>query len=116
MFVCPAHRTVSDLTRTQSLAYEVAPFNVKLTIIQPSYEISVLTNQISAAPAMPQYMPPLHPAPLSRATLGRLLARIEGIKPPSEDPSVNGDGTAGSDTEGEGEEVPSLCRQVNVPL
>jgi hypothetical protein len=86
------------LTTAQSLAYEIAPFNLKLTIVQPSYEISVLTNQISAAPAMPQYMPPLHPAPLSRATLGRLLDRIEGIRPTPEAP-VNGDRMSSSEPE-----------------
>ena len=38
-----------------------------------------MTNKISAAPAMPQYAPPVHRAPLSRAMLGRLVDRIEGI-------------------------------------
>ena len=61
-----------------SLAYEIAPFNVKVTIVQPNLEISVLTNKITSAPLMPQYAPGEHPAPLSRGIIGGLLDRIEG--------------------------------------
>ncbi|EKD16441.1 uncharacterized protein L3040_008541 [Drepanopeziza brunnea f. sp. 'multigermtubi'] len=38
-----------------SLAYEIAPFNVKLTIVQPNKEIAVLTNRIVFAPQLQQY-------------------------------------------------------------
>lgn len=37
-----------------SLAYEVAPFNVRVTIVQPHKEISMLTNRIVFAPALQQ--------------------------------------------------------------
>lgn len=61
-----------------SLAYEVAPFNIKVTIVQPNLEINVLTNKITAAPPLPEYAPENHPAPLSRAIIGGLLDRVEG--------------------------------------
>ncbi|KXJ92881.1 hypothetical protein Micbo1qcDRAFT_183019 [Microdochium bolleyi] len=35
-----------------SMAYEVAPFNVRVTIVQPHKEISMLTNRIVFAPAL----------------------------------------------------------------
>jgi NAD(P)-dependent dehydrogenase (short-subunit alcohol dehydrogenase family) len=38
-----------------SLAYEIAPFNIKLTIVQPNKEISVLTNKITFAPRLTQH-------------------------------------------------------------
>ncbi|KAH6686197.1 hypothetical protein F5X68DRAFT_14280 [Plectosphaerella plurivora] len=37
-----------------SLAYEVAPFNVKVTIVQPNKEIQSLTNRIIFAPRLQQ--------------------------------------------------------------
>ena len=61
-----------------SLAYEVAPFNIKMTIIQPNLEINVLTNKITAAPVLPQYAPKNNPAPLCRGIIGSLLDRLEG--------------------------------------
>ena len=61
-----------------SLAYEIAPFNIKMTIVQPNLEINVLTNKITAPPVMPQYAPGNHPAPLCRGIVGGLLDRIEG--------------------------------------
>lgn len=61
-----------------SLAYEVAPFNIKVTIVQPNLEIDVLTNKITAAPMMPQYAPKNNPAPLCRGIIGGLMDRIEG--------------------------------------
>ncbi|KAL2760862.1 hypothetical protein ACRALDRAFT_2039404 [Sodiomyces alcalophilus JCM 7366] len=36
-----------------SLAYEVAPFNVKVTIVQPNKEVQTLTNRIVFAPPLP---------------------------------------------------------------
>ncbi|CAI4216858.1 unnamed protein product [Parascedosporium putredinis] len=36
-----------------SLAYEIAPFNVKVTIVQPNKEIQSLTNKIIFAPPIP---------------------------------------------------------------
>ncbi|KAK4694230.1 hypothetical protein P7C71_g3318, partial [Lecanoromycetidae sp. Uapishka_2] len=63
-----------------SLAYEVAPFNIKMTIVQPTMEIGVLTNKIVSAPLLPQYAPENNPAPLSRDIIGRLLDRIESAQ------------------------------------
>ena len=61
-----------------SLAYEVAPFNIKLTIVQPNLEINVLTNKITAGPPLSHYSPDRHCAPLCRSIIGGLLERIEG--------------------------------------
>ena len=38
-----------------SLAYEIAPFNIKVTIVQPETEVLLLTNKIVFAPVMPEY-------------------------------------------------------------
>lgn len=38
-----------------SLAYEVAPFNVKVTVVQPNQEIQSLTNRLVFAPQIPAY-------------------------------------------------------------
>lgn len=38
-----------------SLAYEIAPFNVKVTIVQPHKEIQSLTNKLVFAPALSAY-------------------------------------------------------------
>lgn len=59
-----------------SLAYEVAPFNIKVTILQPNIEISVLTNQITTAAQLPQYRPENNPAPLFREIIGGILDRL----------------------------------------
>ncbi|KAL8817415.1 MAG: hypothetical protein Q9223_003748 [Gallowayella weberi] len=60
-----------------TLAYEVAPFNIKMTIVQPNLEISILTNEITAAPQLPQYKPENNSAPLFRELIGGLLDRID---------------------------------------
>lgn len=60
-----------------SLAYEIAPFNIKMTIVQPTMEIGVLTNKIISAPSMPQYLPDNNPAPLFRGIIGGLLDRLD---------------------------------------
>lgn len=56
-----------------SLAYEIAPFNIKLTIVQPSKEINVLTNKIIFAPQLPQYESQNNPAPGMRDMLWNVL-------------------------------------------
>ncbi|KAK6003990.1 hypothetical protein QM012_008840 [Aureobasidium pullulans] len=66
-----------------SLAYEVAPFNIKMTIIQPNMEIAVLTNRITAAPPMPAYAADHNPAPLFRDILAGMLDRLEGSDEPT---------------------------------
>ena len=63
-----------------SLAYEVAPFNIKITIVQPTIEIGVLTNKIISAPSMPQYLPENNPAPLFRGIFGGLLVRLNAVQ------------------------------------
>lgn len=56
-----------------SLAYEIAPFNIKLTIIQPNKEIAVLTNKITFAPQLPQYESSNNPAPGLRDILTNVV-------------------------------------------
>jgi NAD(P)-dependent dehydrogenase (short-subunit alcohol dehydrogenase family) len=60
-----------------SLAYEIAPFNVKLTIFQCSIEIGILTNLVtSVPPIIPAYSSANNPAPLFRGILNRLIPRL----------------------------------------
>lgn len=63
-----------------SLAYEIAPFNIRMTIVQPTIEIGVLTNKIVSAPPLPQYLPGNNPAPLFRGLMGGLLDRISSVQ------------------------------------
>lgn len=56
-----------------SLAYEVAPFNVKVTIVQPNKEIQSLTNRITFAPQIAAYAPNYNPAPSIRDMLVNVL-------------------------------------------
>lgn len=63
-----------------SLAYEIAPFNIKISIVQPNLEINVLTNKITSAPMMEEYAPNVNAAPLCRGIIGGLLDRIEGAQ------------------------------------
>ncbi|KAL4779993.1 hypothetical protein BJX76DRAFT_339315 [Aspergillus varians] len=60
-----------------SLAYEIAPFNIKLTIFQCSLEIPILTNLVTSVPPIaPAYSPGINPAPLFRGILNRLVPRL----------------------------------------
>jgi NAD(P)-dependent dehydrogenase (short-subunit alcohol dehydrogenase family) len=56
-----------------SLAYEIAPFNIKITIVQPNKEIVVLTNKIIFAPQLPQYDSENNPAPGLRDILTNVV-------------------------------------------
>ena len=56
----------------------MAPFNIKISIVQPNLEINVLTHKITAAPAMEDYGPEKNSAPLFRGIIGGLLDRIVG--------------------------------------
>ncbi|KAF9881136.1 hypothetical protein CkaCkLH20_01286 [Colletotrichum karsti] len=56
-----------------SLAYEIAPFNIKVTIVQPNKEIQALTNKIIFAPQLPYYDSEINPAPSIRDMLGNVL-------------------------------------------
>ncbi|OAG37372.1 hypothetical protein AYO21_08449 [Fonsecaea monophora] len=64
-----------------SIAYEIAPFNIKLTIVQASVEIGILTNKITSAPPMKAYTREFgHTAPIFRGILDGLLNRLPGIR------------------------------------
>ncbi|KAH8888818.1 Trs120-domain-containing protein [Thozetella sp. PMI_491] len=56
-----------------SLAYEIAPFNIKITIVQPNKEIQSLTNRIIFAPLLPCYDSEVNPAPSVRDMLSNVL-------------------------------------------
>ena len=66
-----------------SLAYEIAPFNIKMTIVQPNMEVNVLTHKITSAPPMAAYAEETNPAPLSRNILSGILDRLEGSSEPT---------------------------------
>lgn len=79
-----------------SLAYEIAPFNVRMTIVQPNVEVNVLTNRIVSVPPMDAYAPDVNPAPLAREIFSRLLDKIEGVTPMDEMSPQNTSHTSGS--------------------
>lgn len=56
-----------------SLAYEIAPFNIKVTIVQPNKEILDLTNKIIFTPQLPEYADESSPAPTMRDMLTNVL-------------------------------------------
>ncbi|CAP73146.1 uncharacterized protein PODANS_2_5590 [Podospora anserina S mat+] len=56
-----------------SLAYEIAPFNIKVTVVQPNKEIQSLTNKIVFAPQLPYYDSDVNPAPSVREIYGNML-------------------------------------------
>lgn len=66
-----------------SLAYEVAPFNIKVSIVQPNLEVCVLSQKITSAPPMAAYSEETNPAPLSRNILSGLLDKLEGSSEPT---------------------------------
>ncbi|EEH33557.2 short chain dehydrogenase/reductase family protein [Paracoccidioides lutzii Pb01] len=64
-----------------SLAYEIAPFNIRLTILQCSIEIGILTNLItSVPPILPAYSPSTNHAPLFRNIMNGLLSRLPNFR------------------------------------
>lgn len=56
-----------------SLAYEIAPFNIKVTIVQPHKEVLSLTNKIVFSPQLPYYDSDNNPAPSVRDILSNVL-------------------------------------------
>ncbi|KAH8177370.1 short chain dehydrogenase domain-containing protein [Sarocladium implicatum] len=56
-----------------SLAYEIAPFNIKVTIVQPNQEIQSLTNHLIFAPPISAYAHDFNPAPNLRDMLSNVL-------------------------------------------
>lgn len=66
-----------------SLAYEIAPFNIKVTIVQPNKEIQSLTNRITFAPQIPAYATSFNPAPSIRDMLTNVLnTNPDTVMPP----------------------------------
>lgn len=60
-----------------SVAYEIAPFNIKMTIVQPNKEVGVLSNKVIFAPQLPQYDSSQNPAP----GLRDILCDVVGYHP-----------------------------------
>lgn len=56
-----------------SLAYEVAPFNIKVTIVQPNKEIQSLTNRLTFAPQIAAYDQSFESTPNVRDMLANVL-------------------------------------------
>jgi hypothetical protein len=65
-----------------SLAYEIAPFNVKMSIVQANLEVNVLTNRMTSVPPLPEYSQSENPAPLARDIFAGLLDKIDQINNP----------------------------------
>ncbi|KAF2688495.1 short chain dehydrogenase/reductase family protein-like protein [Lentithecium fluviatile CBS 122367] len=72
-----------------SLAYEVAPFNIKMSIVQANMEVNVLTNKMTSVPPMHEYLQAENPAPLARDILSGLLDKLDRVNNPSAVPDVN---------------------------
>ena len=69
-----------------SLAYEIAPFNIKVTIVQPNKEIQSLTNRVVLVPQLPYYDTEINPAPSVRDMLSNVLnANPDTAVDPAED-------------------------------
>jgi len=63
-----------------SIAYEIAPFNIKMTIVQANVEIGILTNRVTTAPPLPDYSGASNPAPLFRGILDGILNRLPNVQ------------------------------------
>lgn len=70
-----------------SLAFEVAPFNIKMTIVQPNIEVNILTNKVTSVPPMAAYAPDANPAPLFRDLISGLLDKISDNPPQPDFPT-----------------------------
>lgn len=90
-----------------SLAYEIAPFNIKVTIVQPNKEIQSLTNRLVFAPQIPAYADIFNNAPNIRDMLiGVLNTHPDTAVPetPAPDPMPSTPDSASLDPEvGHGE-------------
>ncbi|KAI9802785.1 MAG: hypothetical protein M1833_001384 [Piccolia ochrophora] len=71
-----------------SLAYEIAPFNIKMTILQPSMEVNLLTNKITFTPPHPAYSSDTNHAPFVRDILTRTIHRQSFMATQSTPPSA----------------------------
>lgn len=56
-----------------SLAYEIAPFNIKVTVVQPNKEILTLTNRLTFVPQIPAYDQSFEMVPSIREMLTNVL-------------------------------------------
>ena len=77
------HREKTALTSNQSLAYEIAPFNIKMSIVQANMEVNVLTNKITSVPPMREYLQAENPAPLARDIFSSLLDKLDRVNNPT---------------------------------
>lgn len=66
-----------------SIAYEIAPFNVKMSIVQANMEVNVLTNRMTSVPPLPEYTQAENPAPLAREIFSGLLDKLDRVNNPS---------------------------------
>ncbi|KAF2640819.1 short chain dehydrogenase/reductase family protein-like protein [Massarina eburnea CBS 473.64] len=71
-----------------SLAYEIAPFNIKMSIVQANMEVNVLTNKMTSVPPMHEYLQVENPAPLARDIFSGLLDKLDRVNNPSAMPEV----------------------------
>ncbi|KAF1967400.1 short chain dehydrogenase/reductase family protein-like protein [Bimuria novae-zelandiae CBS 107.79] len=65
-----------------SLAYEIAPFNIKMSIVQANMEVNVLTNKMTSVPPMREYLQAENPAPLARDIFSNLLDKLDRVNNP----------------------------------
>ncbi|KAF2710735.1 short chain dehydrogenase/reductase family protein-like protein [Pleomassaria siparia CBS 279.74] len=66
-----------------SLAYEIAPFNVKMSIVQANMEVNVLTNRMTSVPPLSSYSQAENPAPLAREIFSSILDKFDRVNNPS---------------------------------
>ena len=89
---CHQHENSILTSKHQSLAYEIAPFNIKITIVQANVEIGVLTHKVVSAPPLPAYTPEENPAPLFRNIIDSLVGHLSANQPQTEQPPPTADG------------------------
>ncbi|KAF2728348.1 short chain dehydrogenase/reductase family protein-like protein [Polyplosphaeria fusca] len=79
-----------------SLAYEIAPFNIKMSIVQANMEVNVLTNRMTSVPPLPEYSQAENPAPFAREIFSALLDKLD----PNSNFSAFADGKSPTDSGG----------------
>lgn len=70
------------------MAYEIAPFNVKMTVVQNNLEVNLLTNKITSISPLTPYSAKKNQAPLARHIIAGLLSNIEACTQPEPDGEV----------------------------
>lgn len=71
-----------------SLAYEIAPFNIKVTVVQPNTEVQTLSNKIIFAPSMPEYEAAAEASAIAAAQASAAAAAAETQGPGGENLSA----------------------------